>query len=108
MRIELDFNDAAFVTIRRPDDITLPALPTRYRALVVDIDGKKFSVIREVTGFEMYRMNPDAFMDAVDESLRQEMEYVFRKILIAGCNAIPAGMSIHPETELKLKVDDKP
>ena len=96
------------MTIRRPDDISLPALPTRYRALVVDIEGKKFSIIRAVTSFDLYRMNPDAFMDEVDDLLKREMEYLFRKILIAGCNAIPDGMTIRPETELKLKVDDKP
>lgn len=63
------------------------------RWLVINIDGKPFTVRREMVNYEFYR-DSKAWAEAVDCELVQQMEIMIANILKDKAHAIPDGTEL--------------
>jgi hypothetical protein len=93
MRIRLEYEDGpVFGTFRGP-------LEDSYRAVLVKINGKPFTVWRTLNLTYGYLMGDKRYIEEVDKALIASMERMLEKILFDACAAIPEGTNLLEKKE---------
>jgi hypothetical protein len=93
MRIRLEYDDGpVFSTVKMP-------IAGDYRALLVRINGKPFSVWRTLDVAARFIGDEKRYMEEVDRLLVAAMERMFEKVFMDACAAIPEGTDLMDETK---------
>jgi hypothetical protein len=98
MRIRLEYEDGpVFGTVRSGPMFGTVSEPTEYRALVVKIGGKPFTVWRRLDIAARFLSDDKRYIEQIDRALVAAMERMFEKVFLDACAAVPEGTDLMDE-----------